>query len=86
MLKFEWDENKRQVNIEKHGIDFEDVNELFNNKPLVFVSPNKCVEERFIAIGKIKDVVVTVIFTPRKNNIRIISIRKARKNERKLII
>ena len=86
LLQFEWDENKRQQNIDKHGIDFIDTQELFNGSPFILQSPQDHNEERFIALGKINnDLPVAIIFTLRNKKVRIISARKAREAERKLI-
>ena len=80
-MKFEWDEAKRNSNIQKHRIDFADLDSFFEEvyfeKKLPFPS-----EQRWCAIGLLNDKEVTVIFTKRKNKIRIISARRAKKNER----
>ena len=62
-MEFQWDEEKRLKNIEKHGIDFIDADILFDNPYLV--SPGKTVdgEARLLAIGMIDEVYVTA-FSP----------------------
>ena len=85
-MQFEWDENKRQQNIDKHGIDFIDIEVLFDDSPYILKSPQSHTEERFIALGQIKNnLPVAVIFTLRNKKNRIISARKARDDERNLI-
>ena len=84
-MKFEWDENKRQLNIKKHGIDFIDVQNIFYNEPFIITSKQTHLEKRFIALGKIANIPIAVIFIIRNEKIRIISARKARTNERKYI-
>ena len=81
---FEWDENKRLKNIAKHGIDFADVVNMY--KGFIIREPvtkNDYGEERFINIGLLNGLEIAVITTPRGDNTRIISARRARKTERK---
>ncbi len=81
-MSYEWDERKRRINVKKHGIDFIDVPELFDSD--VVIIPDERFdygEPRFIAIGILKNLVVVVASTERDENIRIISARKATKNE-----
>jgi hypothetical protein len=81
-MSYEWDERKRRTNVKKHGIDFIDVPELFDSD--VVILPDERFdygEPRFIAIGILKNLVVVVAYTERDQNIRIISARKATKNE-----
>ena len=81
-MSYEWDERKRRSNVKKHGINFIDIPELFDND--VVILPNERFdygEPRFIAIGILKSQVVVVAYTERGENIRIISARKATKNE-----
>ena len=82
-MEFEFDENKRRANIERHGIDFIDADILFSNPYLE--APAKTVdgEQRCLAVGIIDDVYVTAVFTRRGPVIRIISMRSARNGERK---
>ncbi|MDJ0583054.1 BrnT family toxin [Crocosphaera sp.] len=84
-MDFEWDENKNKQNQEKHGISFEEAQEIFNG--IVFTA----IDERFfdneireISIGAIQGVViVTVAHTERNGKIRLISARKATPKERR---
>lgn len=46
-MEFEWDENKRESNFEKHGIDFLDVLELFEQQPHIKKSPYEY-EEKYL--------------------------------------
>jgi len=77
---FEWDEKKRTSNLEKHGIDFEDAVEVFYGVNL-FCQSYRNNEERWIAIGETEGRIIAVVFTQRENALRIISARRARKNE-----
>lgn len=83
-MHYEWDENKNQINIEKHGFDFNDTHLLFEQPYLIYEdSRANYGEKRFIAVGTIKDRVVVLIFTKRNNKIRIISMRTANERETK---
>jgi uncharacterized DUF497 family protein len=80
--EFEWDQNKSDANLIKHGIDFEDASEVFYG-PVVVRRSNRNNEERWIAIGKSNDRYVSVIFTRRNEVIRIISARHSRTDEKR---
>ncbi len=83
-MDFEWDENKRLPNIEKHGLDFRDAPQLFDeNYVEVKAKAGSGCEERFLATGVVNEKYVTVIYTERGGATRIISFRKARKNEQR---
>jgi uncharacterized protein len=77
---FEWDEEKSRHNLAKHGIDFDDAKEVFYG-PVIIRESNRGNEERWVAIGHSEYRLVAVVFTRRKEIIRIISARRARKNE-----
>ena len=83
-MAFEWNEEKNKLNVEKHGIDFVDAKEIWKGLVLDLPSPqDHHSEERFIAIGLSKERHITVIYTWRDTNRRLISARKARDNEQK---
>jgi uncharacterized protein len=77
---FEWDEEKSKANLIKHGIDFDDASEVFYG-PVILRGSNRNNEERWIAIGKSHDRILSVIFTRRNDLIRIISARHPRPDE-----
>ncbi len=81
--RFEWDENKRISNLEKHGIDFFDAHEIWDSLMLVADDLRfNYGENRFIALGSLKNRIVACAYTTRKNKIiRIISLRKANSRE-----
>ena len=83
-MQFEWDENKRKINIEKHGIDFADAVKIFDGFIHKFKDTRADYgEERFVTIGLLNGIEIAVVNTPRGDNIRIISVRRARVSERK---
>lgn len=84
-MKFEWDENKREINILKHGIDFVDAQKIFYYDTVTIEDSRfNYGEQRFIAIGLLNSKIIVVVYTERKNIIRIISARKATKNEQQI--
>ena len=83
-MKFDWDERKNEENIRKHGFDFADAWEVFESPMLVDLDARDSFEQRIAAIGFLRQRVVVVIFAEREDDIiRIISLRKALKYERK---
>ena len=81
-MEFEWDEDKRLANIKNHGIDFIDVSEVFDGDVFTIEDDRYSYgEQRFVTFGLLKGLVVAVVNTDRGELIRIISIRKATKNE-----
>lgn len=83
-MKFDWDGAKRLANIVKHGISFDDVDLVFaDSRSIIYSSPREG-EERFVIIGMLRDRLVSVVFTPRNEAIRIISARAARPQEKAL--
>ena len=83
-MQFEWDENKRQANIEKHGIDFADAVKIFDGFTHTTQDTREdWGEERFVTTGLLDGIEISVINTPRDKRLRIISVRRARKTERK---
>ena len=87
-MNFEWDEEKNKENIRKHALDFFDAWEIFE-APLLAVPDirHEYDETRFIGYGFLRNFIVSVVFTERNGDtIRIISLRRARKNEREKFI
>ena len=83
-MKFEWDENKNKSNQDKHGIDFNDAKEVFDDENRTNSQDRRkdyC-EKRWITIGKMFKAIVMVVYTIRDTAIRIISARMSNKRER----
>jgi uncharacterized DUF497 family protein len=82
-VEFEWDETKRQTNIAKHGVDFIDAALLFEGAVLETEDRRRDHgERRYRALGLCNDRVLHVIYTWRQDRRRIISARRASRNER----
>ncbi len=80
-MNFEFDPKKSDSNKKKHGIDFIEAHELWNDLDLLEIPAITSDEARFLVIGKINDKHWTGIITYRNDNIRIISVRRARNEE-----
>lgn len=81
--EFDWDLKKRSCNLNKHYIDFIDAIKIFDDPFRIEKETSRNSELRFITIGEVNDVVLLVAYAIRKNKYRIISARRASKNERK---
>ena len=81
-MEFEWDSNKSDANKRKHGIDFEEVQTLWNDPNARVLDANEKNEIRFLVVGKIGGKYWTAVVTERGEKIRIISVRAARKEEK----
>jgi uncharacterized protein len=83
-MEFEWDEAKRLANLDKHGIDFIDVPDVFDGD-IVTVEDDRYSygEQRFITFGILQERIVAIVHAERDESIRIISTRKATKYEQR---
>jgi len=77
---FEWDDQKRDLNLAKHSIDFDSAIEVFDG-PIILDRSDRNNEERWTALGYSNNRLIVVVFTRRAEIVRIISARRARKNE-----
>ena len=82
-MYFEWDEAKNRANVHKHGIDFQDVREMFRHPMLTLCDRRTDYgEDRWVGIGWMKLQVGVVVYTEQTGDIiRIISARKATREE-----
>jgi len=83
-MKYIWSQTKNRANISKHGIDFNDVQDIFNYPMLTAIDKRfDYGEERWVGIGFLKGIIAVVVYTEDDDSdtIRIISARKATKHE-----
>ena len=85
-MDFEWDENKARINKEKHGVSFEEAATVFDDADAlqIFDPDHSDSEDRFIMLGMsavLRILVVCHCYRADDNIIRIISARKATRNE-----
>lgn len=88
MIKFEWDKTKNILNIKKHGIDFNEAATVFLDNEALLIEDEKHSgeEDRFVLLGfsqKANLLIVCHCYRAKEEVIRIISARKATKNETK---
>ena len=80
-MEFEFDQVKSQANQKKHGIDFVDVQLLWLDDMLLEIPARTTGEPRFLIIGRIGSKHWSAVVTYRQDRIRIISVRRSRKEE-----
>ncbi len=81
-MKFEYDNNKSNINKEKHDIDFVETQNLWQNENALIVPANILDDEiRYALISIFKSKCYVAIFTIRNEIYQIISVRRCRKNE-----
>jgi uncharacterized protein len=80
-MLFEWAESKRQANLAKHHIDFRDAERVFDG-PVFERTDRRRGEDRVFAIGVMEDIEIVVVYVMRGKRRRIISARRAHRNER----
>lgn len=78
---YEWDEAKRQTNLSKHHLDFLDASALFDGRPRVDGPAIFRDEARIFTVAMLEGLFVTLIWTWRGPNRRLISFRRARDAE-----
>lgn len=85
-MKFEWNPNKAVLNLEKHGVSFQEAVTVFDD-PLSFTFPDpdhSIGESRYVIIGISRfEQLLVVAHTDRGEKVRIISARKATRQERR---
>ncbi len=81
-MRYEWDEPKRLANLHRHGIDFADVYQVFDFDRYLFEDDRfDYGETRWITFGLLFGQVVVIAHTETDEVIRIISVRRAEKDE-----
>ncbi|WP_338021221.1 BrnT family toxin [Azomonas macrocytogenes] len=82
ITKYEFDPAKSATNLEKHGVSFDAVEDFeWENAMVEEDNRNSYGEKRYIAYGPIRDRLYVLVFTPRADRFRIISLRKANRRE-----
>jgi hypothetical protein len=83
-MEYQWDDNKAETNLRKHGIDFADAISALEDNAAMTVEDDYPNEERFVTIGMdALGRILVVVYTWRGNDIRLISARKATRHERR---
>lgn len=86
IAEFEWDPAKALANVRKHGVDFIDAVTVFDDDRAVTVrDPDVAGEDRWISVGvDAKGRILVISFAPRGEHVRLISARRASRNERNM--
>ncbi|MDR4497073.1 MAG: BrnT family toxin [Candidatus Scalindua sp.] len=80
-MEFEFDSGKSNNNREKHEIDFYEAQVLWNDPDFIEIPVKTIDEARFLVIGKISEKHWSAVITYRNEKVRIISVRRSRKEE-----
>ena len=80
-MEFEFDAEKSRSNKTKHRIDFSQAQKLWDDPDLIEIPVRTTDESRLLVIGRISDRCWSAVITYRGDKIRIISVRRARKEE-----
>jgi uncharacterized DUF497 family protein len=85
-MNYEWDERKRTVNLEKHGLDLTDAWKVFESSEKVTFPAlrTELAEVRWIDIARVEGVVLFLVYTLRGDLVRCISYRPAKRKERRI--
>jgi len=84
-MKFIWHEAKRKTNLKKHGVDFVDAQKVFAGPTFTFEdNRDNYGEQRWVTLGLFGMKVIVIVHTETLDEIRIISMREANKNEQQL--
>lgn len=80
-MNFEFDPRKSLRNKKKHGIDFYEAQDLWDDPEMIEIPVKVIDEPRYLVIGKVAGKHWSGVITYRNNNLRIISVRRSRKEE-----
>jgi uncharacterized DUF497 family protein len=85
-MRFEWDERKRLSNLRKHGLDFRDAPSVFGGPTFTFEDDRfDYSEQRFVTLGFLSGIVVSIVHSESSVAIRLFSFRKATRNESSIL-
>jgi uncharacterized DUF497 family protein len=81
-MRFEWHERKRRSNLKTHGLDFRDAPRVFEGPTFTFEDDRfRYEEQRFMTLGFLGGVTVSIVHTESEDLIHVISFRKATRHE-----
>ena len=81
-MRFTWSEAKRALNIQQHGLDFVDAQRVFDGPTFTYEDDRfDYSEQRFVSLGLLDGMVVSIVHSESPRLIRVISFRKATKHE-----
>jgi uncharacterized DUF497 family protein len=80
-MEFEFDHEKSEANLQKHGIDFRQAQALWEDADLIEIPATTTDEARFLVVGTIQGKHWSAVITYREGRVRIISVRRSRAEE-----
>lgn len=81
-MRYTWDEAKRRQNLKDHGLDFVDAERVFDGPTFTFEDGRFGYDERrFVSLGLLEGIPVSIVHTETRDRIHLISFRKATKRE-----
>ena len=81
-MRFLWNETKRVLNLNQHGLDFVDAQRVFDGPTYTYEDDRfDYSEQRFVTLGVLGGIVVSIVHTETPRQIRVISFRKATRHE-----
>ena len=84
-MHFTWNESKRQVTLQRRGLDFAQAEQVFVGPTFTFEDDREEYgEQRWVTLGLLNGIVVVIVHTETVDEIRVISMRKAEKDEQRL--
>jgi len=84
MIEYQWDEAKRQRNLELRALDFRDAWRVYEDQGKITLESPYADEQRFIDMAEVNDRVLLLVYTLRGDSVRCISFRYASRKERRL--
>ena len=85
-MRFTWDEPKRRRNLKDHGLDFIDAEQVFEGPTYSYEDGRfQYDEQRFVTLGLLEGIPVSIVHTESKSRIHIISFRKATRRETNIL-
>jgi uncharacterized DUF497 family protein len=85
-MRFTWDERKRRANLKAHGFDFRDTPRVFEGPTFTFEDDRfDYREQRFVSLGFLGGLTVSIVHTETPDRIHIIYFRRATRNEEAIL-
>ncbi len=86
-MRYTWNEHKREVNLKNHGLDFIDASRVFEGLTYRYEDDRfQYGEQRFVTLGLLNGVPVSIVHTETSERIHIISFRKATRREQEIYL
>jgi uncharacterized protein len=85
-MRFSWEERKRRLNLKDHGLDFVDAPRVFEGPTFTFEDDRFAYDEqRFVTLGLLAGIAVSIVHTETSSQIHVISFRKATRHEETIL-